>query len=248
MPRLDCAFYGLKLSFTQYLTPSPGNKNRHEPSYEHMNVNSSIPFMDVSPVLRFLNRGSACIGLFLILQVASAADFTVTTPGGAFAFTIAGNGTSQQDPNITLVRGNTYTFAVNTSSIHPFWIKSAGVQGNITSQGTITYTVPNVASNYTYVCLNHSFMTGQIITVAAPPPPPPPTIQILSLEVGTNLVLRSTGTNTWSVNPQFSTNLASTNWFALTVVTNRFLNGTNETICGRPPGDNVFLRIQSSPN
>jgi len=65
---------------------------------------------------------------------------------------------------------------------------------------------------------------------------------------GNNVVLRSTGTNGWSVNPEFSTNLTTTNWFALTVLSNRFQNGISETICGRPPGSNVFFRIRSQPN
>jgi len=59
-------------------------------------------------------------------------------------------------------------------------------------------------------------------------------------------VLRSTGTNTWSVLPQYSTNLNLTNWAALTVRSNIFLNGTNETICGKPPGKTVFIRIKAS--
>ena len=79
------------------------------------------------------------------------------------------------------------------------------------------------------------------------PPPPPPSVKILSLTVSSNLVLTSTGTNTWSVNPEFRTNLNSGNWFALTVQSNRFLNGTNETFCGKPPGDNVFIRIRAEP-
>ena len=33
--------------------------------------------------------------------------------------------------------------------------------------------------------------------------------------------------------------------FALTVQTNRFLGGTNETICGRPPDSNVFIRVKA---
>ncbi|HTL57913.1 MAG TPA: hypothetical protein VL361_19650 [Candidatus Limnocylindrales bacterium] len=179
--------------------------------------------------------------LLSMAQSMAAADFTVTSPG--FSYTI--NGTNN-NPQLTLVRGKTYTFAVNASSIHPFFIESAGVTNNNISQGTITWTVPMVASNYNYICSIH-FFGGKINTVAAPPPPPPPTIQVLNLSVGSNVVLLSTGTNTWSVNPQFSTNLTSTNWFALTVITNRFLSGTNETICGKPPGDNVFIRIQSSP-
>jgi hypothetical protein len=182
------------------------------------------------------------IGLFL-LQSAVAADFSVTSPG--FFYNITGFGT-QQNPTLTLVRGQTYTFAISTAAVHPFFIKSAGVANNNTSSGTITFTVPNVASNYDYICSIHLF-GGKIVTVA-PPPPPAPIVKFLNLSVGSNVTFLSTGTNGWGVTPQFSTNLGSTNWVAMTVLTNRFLNGTNETICGRPPGDNVFIRIQSSPN
>jgi len=170
-----------------------------------------------------------------------AADFTVTSPG--FFYAINGN---QPNPTITLVRGQTYTFAVNTDSIHPFEILSPGVLNNNISQGIITYTVPTVASNYNYICSIH-FFGAQIITVA-PTPPPPPVIRILSLAVSNNVVLRSTGTNGWSVNPEFSTNLTTTNWFALSVLSNSFQKGINETICGRPPGTNLFFRIRSQPN
>src|SRR6266446_5707629 len=184
---------------------------------------------------------AAAVVSFLFSQAVLAADFNVTSPG--FFYAINGN---QPNPTLTLVRGQTYTFAINTDSIHPFEIISPGVQNNNISQGTITYTVPNVASNYNYICSIHGF-GAQIITVA-PAPPPPPTIRILSLAVSNNVVLRSTGTNGWSVNPECSTNLAATNWFALSVLSNSFLNGINETICGRPPGTNVFLRIRSQPN
>ena len=169
------------------------------------------------------------------------ADFNVTSPG--FFYVINGN---QPNPTLTLVRGQTYTFAVNASSIHPFEILSPGVQNNNISLGTITYTVPTAASNYTYICSIHGF-GAQILTVAPTQPPPPP-IHVLSLAVSNKIVLRSTGTNGWSVNPEFSTNLTSTNWFALSVLSNKFLNGINETICGRPPGTNVFFRIRSQPN
>lgn len=184
--------------------------------------------------------GGTCLILTLPL---TGADFTVTSPG--FFFSINGS----MNPTLTLERGKTYTFAVNTTPGpfgHPFHIDSPGVTGNDITSGSITYTVPNVASDYIYFCTVHGVsMSGSIVTVA---PPPPPTIQILSLSVGQNLMLTSTGTNTWSVLPEFKTNLASTNWFALTVNSNRFSNGTNETFCGRPPGENVFIRIKSVPN
>ena len=201
----------------------------------------SLPTPTLGTALLLFRTGAVAIGSLLLSQTVFAADFTVTSPG--FFYAINGN---QPNPTLTLIRGQTYTFAVNTSSVHPFEILSPGVISNNISKGTITYTVPNVASNYNYICSIH-FFGGQILTVS-PPPPPPPTIHILSLSVSNNVVLRSTGTNGWSVNPEFSTNLSTTNWFALSVLSNRFMNGINETTCGRPPGTNVFLRIRSQPN
>lgn len=194
--------------------------------------------------LNALRSPRAAITMIVWLMFSSAvfaADFSVTSPG--FFYAINGN---QPNPTLTLVRGQTYTFAVSTDSSHPFEILSPGVQNNNISQGVITYTVPNVASNYNYICSVH-FFGAQIITVA-PTPPPAPVIRILSLTVSSNVVLLSTGTNGWSVNPEFSTNLATTNWFALSVLSNSFQKGINETICGRPPGTNVFIRIRSQPN
>ena len=190
---------------------------------------------------RVCRMGVTLVVPLLLSEYAFAADFTVTSPG--YFYVISG---MQPNPTITLVRGKTYTFAINTSSIHPFLINSPGVNNNNISQGTITYTVPTAAANYSYICSIHGF-GGQILTVAPAPPPPPPKIRLLSLSLGSNVVLRSTGTNTWSVHPEYTTNLATTNWFALTVLTNRYLSGTNETICGRPPGTKVFLRIRSQP-
>lgn len=170
-----------------------------------------------------------------------AADFAVTYPGNppsAYAFNGAG-----ANPTITLIRGETYTFSVNTPGSHPFQILSpAGTTtGNNTSSGTITFRVPTNASNYSYRCSIHLF-GGQILTI------PPPTFRIVKLSVGSNIVVRSTGTNNWILAPQYSTNLGSTNWYALTVQSNRVVNGTNETFCGRPPASNVFVRIKATHN
>jgi plastocyanin len=172
---------------------------------------------------------------------ASGADFTVTTPNAQFSFRING----VDSPTLTLVRGRTYTFEIATTpGFHPFRIRSTGVVNNNISSGTVTYTVPLDAANYTYDCTLHgASMQGQILTID---PPTPPVIRILGLSFELDrIVVRSLGTNSWTVNPEYSTNLSSTNWFALTVQTNRFANGTNETYCGRPQGDNVFIRIRS---
>ena len=178
----------------------------------------------------------------LLWTVASSwsADFSVTSPG--FFYAISG---AQPNPTITLVRGRTYTFAVSTASNHPFQILSPGTTtNNNINSGTITYVVPTNApatNNPGYRCSIHNF-SGIILTIDPPLPPVP---RIVSYSFGTNLVLRSTpATNTFTVIPEFKTNLNNTNWFALTVQTNRFLSGTNETICGVPPGTNLFIRLR----
>jgi hypothetical protein len=197
----------------------------------------------------FLCAFYAILMLSLSHGASQAADFQVTSPA---VFSINGVG---GNPTLTLERGRTYTFALNTSPFfHPFFIGTsvgsgvapAGVSGANGSQpgtGTITFAVPTNAPNCVYYCTAHLF-SGVIEMVD---PAPPPLVKILSLAVGTNLTLTSTGTNTWTVVPEFSTNLLSTNWYVLTVQSNRFENGTNETICGKPPGDNVFVRIRSTP-
>ena len=146
------------------------------------------------------------------------------------------------NPTLTVIRGELYTFAVSTAAGHPFRIlNSAGVTNNNISNGTISWRVPTNAVNYRYDCSSHLF-GGQILTI------PPPSIRIVNLGVGANLVIKSTGTNNWTLQPQFSTNLVASSWTALMVQSNRFLNGTNETFCGRPPGTNVFVRIRAQRN
>jgi len=169
-----------------------------------------------------------------LIQGAAAADFSVTTSG--FSYIISP--LSGANPTLTLVRGETYTFAINTGSLHPFQILSPGAPTTGISSGTITYKVPTNNMNYSYHCTIHGF-GGTIITV------PPPVFRILRLDVKTNLVLKSTWTNNWSAIPQYSTNLGSTNWLPLTVTSNRFANGTNEIFCGKPAGSNVFVRLRA---
>jgi hypothetical protein len=186
--------------------------------------------------IKWSDASALMVGLVVGLGVVQAADFTVTTPGGQFLFVINGS----NSPALTLVRGQTYTFAVQTSANHPFHIESPGVQNNDITTGVITYTVPTNAINYSYSCVIHPWMFGDIVTVE------PPSIQIFSLAVGSNLVLTSTAPTNWVVQPEFSTNLLGTNWYALTVQTNRPVNDKLETICGRPEGDSVFVRLKAS--
>ena len=165
-----------------------------------------------------------------------AADFTVETPGGQYQFLFNGTNAS----TLILVRGQTYTFDIQTTYQHPFHIESPGVVNNDITTGLITYTVPANNANYSYSCGIHPWMFGDIITIA------PSQIKILSLTVGTNLVLTSTATNGWNIFPEYATNLVSTNWYALVVQTNRLQNDRLETICGRLDGNAVLIRLRST--
>lgn len=185
------------------------------------------------------------IGL-LAVPACMGADFSVTTPNDQFSYLI--NGTSG-NPTITLLRGSTYTFALSTSSNHPFTIGTsvpgpapAGVSGNNnSSSGTITFKVPANAVDCVYYCSIHLF-SGQIHMIN---PPSPPVVKLVGLKVGTNILLSATQstTNGFSFIPQANTNLATTNWFLLTVQSNSFANGTNEILCGKPAGNPLFFRI-----
>ena len=205
-----------------------------------MNPDMNMPGHEVKMV-RWGPLWAGVLGLLVGAQAARAADFTVTSPG--FFYSINGK---SPNPKVTLTRGRTYTFAISTAASHPFEILGAGtnVVNNNISSGTITLNVPVDAPNYSYICSIH-FFGGTITTVA---PPPPPRIQIVGVAVGTNIVLSSTGTNTWGVFPEYTTNLSSPNWLPLSVQTNLFANGTNETFCGRPIGSPLLIRIRAQQN
>ncbi|RLM53907.1 PKD domain-containing protein [Halobellus sp. Atlit-31R] len=106
-------------------------------------------------------------------------------------YTVTANGTSNyvldgyDQPQITLVRGETYTFEVDASG-HPFHISTdstggdfsgiytdgvsvtnpSGANANATESGTLTFTVPTDAPNTLYyVCGFHGGMGAQISVV-----------------------------------------------------------------------------------
>lgn len=96
--------------------------------------------------------------------------FEITNVGAsAYVFDF----TTLENPELELVRGNTYEFNVNSPG-HPFFIKSIestgtdnafndGVTNNGIASGTIVFTVPNDAPNILfYNCEFHGSMTGRI--------------------------------------------------------------------------------------
>ena len=94
--------------------------------------------------------------------------FKVVT-GAAPAYNIDG----KQNPELTLKRGVTYSFELKTTG-HPFWIKTknstgtanayeAGVTGNGTERGTLTFAVPaDAPAQLHYNCQVHDIMNNVI--------------------------------------------------------------------------------------
>lgn len=100
-----------------------------------------------------------------------AARYNVVNSGAsAYLFTGA-DLTDASNPEITLTRGETYTFSINATG-HPFYIKSvqgngtgnaynSGVTNNGTVSETITFTVPmDAPATLYYNCQFHGSMTG----------------------------------------------------------------------------------------
>jgi hypothetical protein len=195
------------------------------------------------------------LGLLAVAAV-PAQDFAVTG-GNNVNYTI----NSQSDPTLTLERGVTYIFQIGNLAIHPFWIKASsgfgstgayndGVLNNGATSGNITFTVPaNAPDSLLYQCGNHSVMMGTLNIVT---PATPPTVQIVYISVGPFITVNSTGTNGWSVVPEFACDLSAPAWNPVANFTNSFSAGTNVTtfprldpFCG---STNVFIRIRNQPN
>jgi hypothetical protein len=90
--------------------------------------------------------------------------------GGLLGFVING----VQGRSLILVRGKTYLFGVDTGPMHDFYLATdpmgwgtapltAGVKGNFTYKGTLTFTPSAETPELIYyACRNHKFMGGEI--------------------------------------------------------------------------------------
>lgn len=109
----------------------------------------------------------------IVVSEANATNYDIVNDG-TNAYLFNGNGLADDsNPDLTLVRGETYTFTVNASG-HPFYINETqgtgtanaynnGVTNNGVQSGTVTFTVPNDApSTLFYNCQFHGSMTGTI--------------------------------------------------------------------------------------
>ncbi len=126
------------------------------------------------------------IAFALVVATASAIFAGPRPAAAATNFNVGNSGMSAYvidgvpNPNLTLTRGQTYTFTVSSSG-HPFWITiargadsaivnqwSMGVTSNGASPGTVTFTVPDAApATLFYQCGAHDPMDGTLNIVTA---------------------------------------------------------------------------------
>jgi hypothetical protein len=121
--------------------------------------------------------------VFVVQRFAFAATNFDVTNNDSMNYVIGGN----SNPSLTLTRGQTYTFNVNTLG-HPFWIVTArgaanvmanqvttGVTNNGTGTGNgvgvVTFVVPSSApATLFYQCGVHDNMGGTLNIVSQPVP------------------------------------------------------------------------------
>lgn len=194
----------------------------------------------------------AAVTIFCLNRSVAQTNYSIT-PNGLSGYFV--NGTN--NATLTLYRGITYIFNVNASG-HPFFIKTNattgttdqytnGVANNGVQIGTLTFVVPtNTPATLFYHCSVHATMGG---TLNMSDIPPPPNVKVVYISVGQSVVtMQSTGTNTWTAIPQFSSNLVSGTWANVLNYTNAYAAGTNTMTFNRLDpicGSNVFLRVHN---
>jgi len=129
-------------------------------------------------------RATGYLLLAFFASPAGASDFAISpnTSGGFgnYKWSIGIDGAAAVgDPTLYIARSRSYTFAVTTTSIHPFWIDDAPGYGGfapysgtgLSANGadantTLTFDVPDNAPEVLYyACGNHLEMHGTINVV-----------------------------------------------------------------------------------
>lgn len=183
---------------------------------------------------------------------------TITTPFDSYAYSV--DGSPAVNPTIELYAGVTNILNIQTYVDHPVvvtttpntsdWFSGANPQDVNSEPMALSTPSTGYPTTLYYVCSVHGFY-GEI-HINPPVGPVPPAAFILTIRVGTNVVMTSTGTNTtWLLVPQYCSNLVQGAWSTVPSWTNSYANGTNTTVFNRLDpicGPNVFLRVSQQPH
>ena len=138
---------------------------------------------------------------------------------------------------------------VSTNACSTPAISQLPVAGSVVTSGV---------TNITFVALDEcgrsstarvALVVGdEVVAPAVPPAPSNVAVQVFTM-LGTNITLRSTGTNSWSVVAEYSTNLMGPIWQLVSNSVNSYSGGTNVTSFGHPvtnAGQGVIFRVRQT--
>ena len=169
---------GIAFSFN----PVDGDSGMSYTHVSQLDDGTSFPYNDIDTFMGYINVHLSADQLATIVAQGnigasiddnnSASVVYEVTNSGASAYIFNGNDlNNESNPDLTLKRGMTYEFDMNTPS-HPFYIKTSqttgtgdaytdGVGNNGSVDGKITFTVPmDAPDTLYYICEFHSSMTG----------------------------------------------------------------------------------------
>lgn len=116
----------------------------------------------------------------------------------------------------------------------------------------VSNAVTNIAFVATDACGRSStsrvafVLVDEVVTSGVPPAPTNVELRAISIG-GTNVQIRSLGTNTWTLVPEYATNLLSPVWVPISNSVNSFLGGTNTTTFGYPvtnTSQGIIIRVR----
>jgi hypothetical protein len=160
----------------------------------------------------------------------------------------------------TIVSGPSDMSVASTNDIPPADTNSVVASDNCSvrvimfptnAYDVVVSTNPTVVVRRTYAAVdsgtNYAYHV-QYFTVSNSVPTAPTNVAVVAMSVGTNIVVSSLGTNTWSVAAEYTTNLPIQPqiWLPMTPVTNSFAGGTNVTSFNPPVTSTapVIIRIR----
>ena len=168
-----------ELNSTGELTISTNQLKIENPSFETLarfNENADVKlYYDNAEKFATTGSGVNVSGIVTATSFSGEGGVTRWTLGanGSSDYTFTGIGFTQttNDPDLHLVRGQTYEFLNNSGGSHPFEIRTSaggqaynhGVTNNGASSGIIKFQVPyDAPTSLVYICTAHSSMVGNI--------------------------------------------------------------------------------------